>query len=65
MLSKKIADYVSFGIPGLCYFPTQIKTKYFTLVAKSNEINAYKWGNWPSKSAFMFHLRKREAILIN
>jgi hypothetical protein len=73
MQSQKIADYVSLGIPGLCYFPTLIKAKsfyknsykYSTLVVKSNEINTYKWGHWPSKSAFMFHLRKREAILIN
>jgi hypothetical protein len=49
MQSQKIADYVSLSIPGLCYFPTQIKTKsfyknsykYSTLVVKSNEINTY------------------------
>jgi hypothetical protein len=52
MQRKKIADCVSSGIPGLCYFPTHMKTKSFnkntykhpTLVVKSNEINAYRLG---------------------
>jgi hypothetical protein len=73
MQSQKTTDYVSFGIHGLCYFPAQMKAKsfyknsykYSVLVVKSTEINAYEWGYSPSKSAFMFHLRKREAVLIN
>jgi hypothetical protein len=50
MQNQKRVDYVLFGIPGLCYFSTHIKTeslnknshKYPTTVAKSNEINAQR-----------------------